>query len=316
MENLIYSLNATIPIFLVMVLGYLFYKGKLLNDNFVSIANKFVFQVALPVMLFCDLRTMDLEENFSWPFVGFCFLATFLMFTLTWIGAELAFKDKQKVGSFVQGACRGSAAILGIAFVVNMFGSAGMTPLMIFAAVPLFNVFSVAALCIHGRDAGQSKGTQLRKTLLNILKNPIIISILIGLVFAFFRIPVPEILDSTLNLVGAVSTPLALIAIGAGFSFAGAKKVWKPAVAAVFIKLIALPAVFLPIAAWMGFRNQEMIAVLIMLGSPTTPTSYIMAKQMAGEGDLSGSIVVIATLCSAVTLTGWIFVLKSLGMLG
>ena len=63
MENLIYSLNATIPIFLVMVLGYLFYKGKLLNDNFVSIANKFIFQVALPVMLFCDLRTMDLEEN-------------------------------------------------------------------------------------------------------------------------------------------------------------------------------------------------------------------------------------------------------------
>ena len=88
MENLIYSLNATIPIFLVMVLGYLFYKGKLLNDNFVSIANKFVFQVALPVMLFCDLRTMDLEENFSWPFVGFCFVVTFLMFALTWIGAE------------------------------------------------------------------------------------------------------------------------------------------------------------------------------------------------------------------------------------
>ena len=188
MENLIYSLNATIPIFLVMVLGYLFYKGKLLNDNFVSVANKFVFQVALPVMLFCDLRTMDLEENFSWPFVGFCFVVTFLMFALTWIGAELAFRDKRMVGSFVQGACRGSAAILGIAFVVNMFGSAGMTPLMIFAAVPLFNVFSVAALCIHGRDTGQSKGAQLRKTLLNILKNPIIISILIGLVFAFFRI--------------------------------------------------------------------------------------------------------------------------------
>ena len=74
--------------------------------------------------------------------------------------------------------------------------------------------------------------------------------------------------------------------------------------------------VFLPVAAWIGFRNQEMIAVLIMLGSPTTPTSYIMAKQMAGEGDLSGSIVVIATLCSAVTLTGWIFVLKSFGLLG
>ena len=112
-----------------------------------------------------------------------------------------------------------------------------------------------------------------------------------------------------------MATPLAIVTMGAGFKGKEALAKIKPTLAAAFIKLIAQAAVFVPIAAKLGFSGEKMIGILIMLAAPATPSCYIMAKNMHGDGDLTASVVVVTTLLAAFTLTGWIFILKTLGLL-
>lgn len=311
MNNFLYSLNAAMPVFLVILLGWWLKRIRFLTDDFVSVADKLVFKVALPLMVFQDIAGADLSRNFSLKFVLFCFLGTCVFFGLTWIGAELFIKDKGMIGSFVQGSFRGSAAILGIAFAQNIYGSSGLVPMMIAASIPLFNIFSVIVL-IRSANAGETdKAAVVKKTIKGIVTNPIIIGIFAGIPFALLKVQFPVILEKAIGSVAGLSTPLALIAIGAGFSTESAISKWKPVLTASFIKLVLIPGIFLPLAAWMGFRNEEMVALLILTGAPTTVSSYIMAKNMGNDSILASGIVVMTTLFSSVTLTAIIFILKS-----
>ena len=218
MENIIYSINATLPIFLVMILGWWLKKINFLSDEFVAVADKLVFKVALPVLVFQDIAEANLSEDFDWKFVLFCFLGTCIFFGLTWILAELLIKDKSLIGSFVQGSFRGSAAILGIAFAENIYGNSGLVPMMIVASIPLFNIFSVIVL-IRSANAGETdKKVVVKKTIKGILTNPIIIGIFAGIPFALMDVQFPVIVSKAMTSVANMSTPLALVAIGAGFS--------------------------------------------------------------------------------------------------
>lgn len=311
MSDFVYSLNATMPIFLVMILGWWLKKISFLTDEFVSVADKLVFKVALPVMVFKDIAGADLSQDFNLRFVLFCFFGTCIFFSVIWLLSELFIKDKSMIGSFVQGSFRGSAAILGIAFAQNIYGSSGLVPMMIVASIPLFNIFSVIVLMRSANAEETDKAVVVKKTLKGIVTNPIIIGIFAGIPFALLKIQFPVILEKGLQSVAGLSTPLALIAIGAGFAVDAAMDKWKPVLAASFIKLIMIPGIFLPVAAWIGFRNEEMVALLILTGAPTTVSSYIMAKNMGNDGALASGIVVMTTLLSAVTLTTIIFILKS-----
>ena len=122
----------------------------------------------------------------------------------------------------------------------------------------------------------------------------------------------PAIINKTIESLAQTATPIALICIGAGFEGRKALKKIKPTIIATFIKLIGLAAVFIPVAVFLGFRNQ---AALIMLASPTTVTSYVMAKSMDNDEVLSSSIIVLTTVLSSITLTGWIFILRALGLI-
>lgn len=311
MENFIYSINATLPIFLVMILGWWLKKIHFLSDEFVTVADKLVFKVALPVLVFQDIAEANLSEDFDWKFVLFCFLGTCVFFGLTWIFAEVFIRDKSLIGSFVQGCFRGSAAILGIAFAENIYGNSGLVPMMIVASIPLFNIFSVVVL-IRSANAGETdKKALIKKTLKGIVTNPIIIGIFAGIPFALFEVQFPVIVSKAMTSVANMSTPLALVAIGAGFSTGAALAKWKLTAVASVIKLVLIPGFFLPLAIAMGFRNEELVALLILTGAPTTVSSYIMAKNMGNDGDLASGIVVLTTLLSSVTLTIIIFVLKS-----
>ncbi len=313
MDNFIFSLNTTIPIFLVILLGWFLMQKGFLNKEFTKIADKYVFKVALPFLLFKDIATTDIRQSFNLKFVLFCMTATTIMFMLTWILARIFIKDKSIVGAFTQAAARGSAAVLGIAFVQNIYGDSGMAPLMIVSAVPLYNIYSVIILTLSSSE-NQGKGN-IKKAFINILKNPIIIGIFAGLPFSLFGISVPAIPLKAVSSVAATATPIALITIGAGFEGRKAIAKIKPTIAATIIKLIIIPAVFFPFAIQMGFRNSELVAILIMLGSPTTVTCYIMAKNMGNDAVLSSSVIVLATLLSSVTLTLWVFLLKSLALI-
>ncbi|MBO5523577.1 MAG: AEC family transporter [Roseburia sp.] len=317
MENFIFSINVTFPIFLVMVIGYVLKQIGMLNDNFVTVANKFNFKVTLPFMLFRDISGVNIREVFDLKYVLFCALVSTLCFWLIWGGTKLFVKDKSIRGAFVQASFRSSAAVMGLAFIQNMYGSSAMGPLMIVGAVPLYNIFSVIVLTFEGGHAGEENGKQkIKEACVNIAKNPIILGILVGLIVALLGIDFPVIVDKTVNSVAQMATPLALITIGAGFEGRKALAKIKPTIVASLIKLVIQPLVFLPVAAWLGFTGEKMIAILIMLASPTTPSCYIMAKSMDNDGVLTASVIVTTTLLAAFTLTGWIFILKTVGLIG
>ena len=330
MDNFIFSLNATIPVFLVILLGYILKKLHLINDEFVNVTNKYVFKVALPVMLFKDIAFTDITSNINGSFIAFCIVITFVMFLLTWFLTYLILKDKTMVGAFTQASVRSSAAILGVAFVENICGNAGMAPLMIASAVPFFNVLSVIIL-VFSADMGKNPDSsdssltdhkqptgkrdhikkEIRKAVKGVLTNPIILGIVAGLIFVNLGIDMPAIPMKTISYISATATPMALIAIGGGFDLKVALTRLKPAVVASLIKLIALPALFIPIAVKLGFAGSELVAILVMLASPTTVTCYIMAKAMKNDEVLTSNVVVITTLLSSATLTLWVYILKS-----
>lgn len=314
MDSLIYSLNATIPVFLVIVVGYILKRIGMLNDSFVKCTNKFNFTVTLPVLLFVDLSTTDIIGDFDLSYVLFCAITTTVVFCGLWIGARLILKDKSLIAEFVQAGYRSSAAILGVAFIQNIYGDSGMAPVMIIGCVPLFNIFAVLVLTFEGEKSGNG-AEHIKKSIINIIKNPIIIAIALGVIASLIKIDFPEIIDKTLSSFAKMATPLALVTIGAGFEGKKAIAKIKPSLAASMIKLMALPAIFLPIAVKLGFRDQALVALIIMLGSPTTPSSYIMAKNMGHEGVLTSSVVVMTTLLSSVTLTLWIFVMRYFGLI-
>lgn len=314
MDSFIYSLNATVPVFAVMVAGYIFMRIGLLSEGFVSVANKFVFKVCLPCMLFLDLWETDIRHNFNGKYILFCAVATFISIAAIWILAKLLLKDKSEVGAFVQVAYRSSAAILGIAFIQNIYGDSGMGPLMIIGAVPLYNIFAVVILTLESNDESTKQDrSKIKAACINILKNPIIIAIALGLLASLISLNIPHMAVKSIDYMAKMASPLALIAIGAGFEGRKALAKVNTSIAASFIKLVGLAAIFLPIAVWMGFRDQELLALVIMLGSPSTPTAYIMAKNMHGDEVLSSSVIVMTTFLSAFTLTMWIFILRYFG---
>lgn len=317
MENFIYSINVTMPIFLVMVIGYILKQIGMLNDNFVTVANKFNFKVTLPFMLFKDIAGVDIKAVFDIKYVLFCAIVSTICFWVVWGTAKLLVRDKTIRGAFVQSSFRGSAAVMGLAFIQNIYGSSAMGPLMIVSAVPLYNIFSVIVLTFEANDStGIDKKAKIRQAGINICKNPIILSILAGLIVGLLGIQFPTLVNKTVSNVAQMATPLALITIGAGFEGRKALAKIAPTMAASMIKLVLQPLVFLPVAAWMGFSGEKMIAILIMLASPTTPSCYIMAKSMNNDEVLTASVIVTTTLMAAFTLTGWIFLLKTLGDIG
>ena len=353
MENLIFSLNATAPIFALMVLGYLFRKIGLIDEKAASWMNKFVFKVALPVLVFKDLASQDFAGTWNGKFVLFCFVVTSVSIAVIALFSKLVVKDKGKRGEFIQASYRSSAALLGIAFIHNIYGEAasGMGPLMILGSVPLYNIFAVIVLMltaqtgqeaaggvassaqpsqeIGGMASGQTEqatgnmvSAQAQKnralfvrTLSGIITNPIIIGIVVGLLWSLIRIPQPKIFQTIVSNVAALATPLGLMSMGATFEFKKAVGDLKPALIAAFIKLFALAAIFLPIAVALGFAGEQIVAILVMLGSATTVSCYIMAKSMDHEGTLSSNVIMLTTFGCSFSLTLWLYVLRSIGVI-
>ena len=311
MNNLIFSLNATLPLFIMMVVGYILKRINFIDDHSSKCMNRLVFRVFLPALLFMDLAKEDFKAIWDGEMILFCFIVTIISII---IAALISLADKNKVerGEIIQGAFRSAAATLGIAFMLNIYDSATAVALMIIGSVPLYNVISVVVLSVTAENASNDNKL-MRKTLYNVVTNPIILSIAAGMVWSLLKIPMPVIMTKSVTYLANVASPLALIILGSEFEFKAAGEKFKEITIVSFAKLILWCAIFLPVAISLGFRDEKLVAILIMLGSGTTSSSFIMAKNMGHEGVISSSVVMITTLLMSFTMTFWLFLLKTLG---
>ena len=226
MDSFVFALDTTMPVFLVILLGWFLRRVGILNEGFCKPADQYVFKCALPVSLFLSIAKMDVYSDFDPTFCLFCFTVTAVVFLGVWALTSRLMKDKALIGEFSQAAVRSSAAILGVALNTNIYGDAGMVPMMVLSAVPFFNVYAVLILQFsphvdeNGRLIAPERdgGAAVKRALCNVAKNPIILGILLGVPFSLLRVKLPTILSSTLNTIGGTATPVALLAVGASFS--------------------------------------------------------------------------------------------------
>lgn len=314
--HLIFSLNATMPVFLLMVLGIILRRIGVVDAAFASRLNMFVFCVALPVLLFRDISSVDLAQEWDARFVLDCALITLASIVFA-CAASVFVKSRATRGEFIQGAYRSSVAILGVALMQNIYGSSQAAAMMIIGVVPLYNAAAVAILAVCADDS-RAKRKGARAMLLGITRdivtNPIIVGIAAGLLWAALRLPMPEAAGKAVDAIAGLATPLGLVAMGAMADFRRMREEAGASLGASVIKLFGLCAVFLPVCVALGYRGEELMALLFMLGSATTVSSFVMARNMGYEGAVSSAIVMITTLGSVFSLTVWIYLLRCLGL--
>lgn len=315
------------PVFLLMAAGYLMRLAGLIDLNFAGYMNRFVFQVALPLMLFRQIATAHFLDVWDTKFFLFCFLSTIAAVVLCALISLFAVKKHER-GEFIQASYRASQALLATVYIANMYGESGTTvPIMIIGSVPLYNVLAVMALTLFpGTESGEAAGggdaksggidcALVLKIAKGIITNPLILFIMFGIVWSLLGLPTGGIPDKTLSSITQLATPMGLLGMGATLDPKKVSGELKNALIATFLKLVGLVAVFLPIAAALGFRNEQLATILVMLGAPTTVSSYVMARNMGHEGTLTSNTVVLTTLLSAFTLTFWIWLLRTIGLI-
>ena len=310
-ENLLFSLNATIPIFLLMVVGYFLNKVNILDDTLASKLNSFVFKISLPLLLYEDVSDSNFADLWDTKFVIFCVVATSLSILISILFSK-GLKNKEIQGEFIQACYRSSAALLGLALTKNIYPDVGVAPLMLMSVVLVYNIVSVVILSLF--KAEQEK-VNYKKTIVGILKNPLILGIVAGIIVSMLPFKIPNVLNKTISMIAGTATPLGLMAMGATFDFSKAKGEIKPSLFCTFMKLFGFCAIFLPIGVMLGFRRQALVAILIMLGSSTTVSAFVMAKSMGHKGVLTSSVVMLTTLLSAFSITFWLTVLKSFALI-
>lgn len=301
------------PLFLLMVLGYFLHRTPLLDDRFADKMNNFVFKIALPVQLFKNLADSDFHAVWSTKIVIFSFLVS-LASILIVFGVSFCLKDRSLQAEFTQASYRSSQALLGAALMTNIYGSTGSLALILIGAVPLYNVAAVTLLTVMVPGSRLTRKTIL-KALKGIITNPIILGILAGLIWSLLGIPQPTIFSRTVSNLAATATPLGLIALGACIDLKKATACLRPTLLSTAFKLIIFTALFLPLAVWIGCRDELLVVMLVMLASPTTVSCFTMARSTGHAGVLSSSVVMLTTLLSAFTFTFWLFLLKTLALI-
>lgn len=311
LNNLMFSLNATMPIFFVMVIGWCLKKFQFLDETTTAKLNQLVFKIFLPAYLFIDLATEDFIAIWDTKLVLFCFVATLLAIGIA-IAFSLLSKNQAERGEIIQASYRSGAATLGIVFMTNIYDNASMMALIIIGSVPLYNVAAAIILYVTSPENRHHNGKELwKKTARNVVTNPIIVGILFGMLWSGLKLPQPPMFIKTVTSLGSIASPLALITLGASFELPNVKEKSKETLGIVAIKLFFLCMIFLPVAIHLGFRNEKLVAILVMLGSATTSSSFIMAKNMGHEGKISSCAVMATTLLSSFTMTLWLFLLRT-----
>jgi malate permease and related proteins len=314
LENLIFSINTALPIFLVMLIGWGLKYKRIINDSFIQTANTLVFYVALPIKLFYDVSQSTLFEAFDIRLILFLTGAMTGGAAVAWIIGKKIVKDPAQLGAFVHGAFRGNFLYIGFSLMENITGSIGTkTPIAVAFMVPLINTLAVIIL-IAARTEGSRRG-YIRNTVAAIMRNPLILAIGAGVMVSFLPWKTPVAITRTMSYISSLTTPLALIAIGASFVLKESIRNLKPALFASGIKLILLPLVTVWLAMLAGFSGEDIILVYILFGVPTATTSYIMTSAMQGDRELAANIIMITTALSVFTMTAFVFVFKTMGII-
>ncbi|KIP75091.1 AEC family transporter [Vibrio jasicida] len=314
LHQLQFSLSITGPICLMLVLGVIFKRIGLINDNFIEVGSKLVFQVTLPAMLFLSIVVSEHDFSAASGFVNYGIIASIAFFIFTYVSVKLFFKSSPDQGVLIQGGFRANTGIIGIAYVANAYGSQGVALAALYVAVTTFIYNVQAVICLSPK--GATSGSQAAKMMVRTLtRNPLIIAIVSGMVFYLLSIPVPDVAIDAGNYLSKMTLPLALLCTGGSLDLSLMKKEKGPSWFASSYKLIVAPIVITTGAYLVGFRGIELGILFFMNASPVAAASYVMARSMGGNSVLAANIIALTTVLSTITCTLGIVILKSYNLI-
>lgn len=311
MENLILSAEVIAPLCIMMTLGFGIKRIGLVDEHTVNKMNNVVFRILLPSLLFYNIYQTDLGAVRP-KLIAYGVTAILCMFLLSILLSILLIQGNPKRGAVAQASFRSNFVLFGLPVAVALFGQekAGVTALLIAVIVPMYNMISVILL-----ELFRGEKISFKQLLIKIVSNPLIIGAVSALVLLLLQVPLPKVMLGVVGDVAKMATPLALMLLGASFSFADTKDYIKELTLGVFNKLVLAPLIFIPIAIALGFRNEELAALMIMLASPAAVSSFTMAQQMESDGTLAGQLVVYTSIFSILTIFLWIFTLKQMAFI-
>lgn len=311
MENLIFSFNVVLPLFLLMCLGTFLKKINIFDEVFLKTGNKFAFKILLPTLLFYNIYESDISNSFTGRLVLFAVIIVLGLLAMLLIIVPKYEKDNNNRGVLIQGLIRSNFVLFGIPLCTNIFGEMGkgVASMLIAVIVPMYNFICVAILDLYSKEKIDIKGMAV-----GILKNPMIVASLIAIFISLLHIKLPAAIEKTVSDVGKIATPFALMLLGGEFQIDNVHKNRKYLIIVSIGKLILIPAFIIPIAILFGFRGVELGALFAMAASPVAVSSYVMAAQCNSNDELAGQIVFVTTLLSSVTIFAFTYILKTLSI--
>lgn len=313
-DNIIFTGNVIAPVFLLVALGYFVKRINVINENFVEVTSKFVYSVSLPALIFINIARIDLSEAIEFDQIIYVYAATLISFFLIWIFSIPFIKDGKNLSVFVQGAYRSNFAIVGLAIISKLFGAyaLGKAAIVLAFILPLYNILAVIILTVPLR---KERKLDMKSTAYEILFNPLIIAVIVGLPFSYYKIELPYFINLTIGFLSELALPLALIGIGGSLNIQNIKKASGLAFTSSVLKITVVPLLLTLGAYHFGFRGLDLGIMFILFASPTAIVSFIMAEAMGANGKLAGNIVLISTVASVITIAFGIVILKELSLI-
>ena len=313
-DNIIFTGNVVAPVFLLVALGYFVKRINVINENFVDVTSKFVYSVSLPALVFINIAEIDLSEAIDFNQIIYIYAATLISFFVIWIISIPFIKDAKNLSVFVQGAFRSNFAIVGFAIISKLFGeyALGKASLVLAFILPLYNILAVIILTVPFR---KERKLNLKSTLVEIILNPLIIAVIVGLPFSYFKIKIPSVIDLTAGFLAELALPLALVGIGGSLNLQNIKKASGLAFSSSAIKVVLIPLLLTFGSYYFGYRGLDLGIMFILFACPTAIVSFIMAEAMGANSKLAGNIVLISTIASVFTIAAGIVILKELALI-
>lgn len=308
MMQIIYTI---IPIFLIIFLGWLVRKKNFLPDEFLGPANRLVYYIAIPAMVFRAVSTASFHEELNTIALVISLSSVMLVTVIAWsIAMITGIADRQK-GTFIQSAFHSNLGYIGLAVVFYFLGEEGLGSAGLFVGfiMILQNILAVSILQVFGKRRPKH-GNAIVENMKRIIGHPAILAALSGIVFSLLEIPLPVIAERSLAILSGMALPLALMLIGANLSFKVIRTHLPGILETSFFKLIALPGIALIFFRLFAIPQSEFMPPFILLASPTATLTYVMAKEMNGDHEFAVAAISGCTMISSITFTIWLTLLN------
>jgi predicted permease len=315
MTNFLFSLNVVAPLFVLMAIGYIVRQTRFISDDFLSQLNRFVFKFLLPLMLFQDIRLTYKGDFSNTKLIFTALIGISIIIAVAFLVVPALIKRNAQRGSMIQGIYRSNFLIYGLPLATGMYGNEAIASISMLMGImiPFYNVAAVIILSIYSES--ETRKTSVKGVLKDIIANPLIIGCFFGLLGGVIHLKLPPFMESPINQFANIATPLALFVMGGEFRFRSLRNNIFKVIAVTVSRLIIVPVTGLYFFIQLGFRDVELCVLLTLFATPTAMASYIMAKNMGNDGELSGQIVVLTTACSCLTIFLLVYFLRSQGYL-